>query len=188
MIITSILTSCQDGYQLINNEWYYIVYDEGAGIRKTKLYVHKPTFEVLENTKYAKDKDSVYFRGNTIEFADSKTFNVSKNSNYSKDKKNVYIFWDIIPEADVSTFEILEFPYAKDERRLYCGNLSINFNKINSFDLLENNGYSTFDSSIFKIEYPTLYNNIELKSKYIIYSNAIALINGRKYRGLERIK
>lgn len=183
--ILSILNSCQNGYEKIDDKWYYVTINEGSGITKEKLIVDKNTFEILENSDYAKDKDSVYFKGSIIEGAHSNSFKTIGNSTYSLDKNNVYIFWYLIPDADVNTFEILEFPYAKDKRRLYCGNLSINFNKIYSFDLLENNGYSTFDSSIFKIDYPKLYNKIKLKSKAVVYGDAAALINGKKYKGLE---
>lgn len=187
LLIASILMSCQNGYENIEGNWYYVTFDEGAGKREDKLVVHSPSFEVLENSNYAKDKNKVFFQGRIIRNADSKSFKVIKNSNYSKDKNNVYIFWYKIPFADPETFTIYGFPYSKDKNRVFCGNISINLNEVESFELLSYTGYSVMDTSVFYRRYSNIIlENID--TKVIVYSDAIALINGKKYKGIELIE
>ncbi|MFA7325176.1 MAG: DKNYY domain-containing protein [Candidatus Kapaibacterium sp.] len=185
MLLT--LTSCQNGYEKIDDNWYYITFDEGAGKRENQLYAHLPTFKVLDNSDYAKDKDSVYFEGRIIKGAHSASFRTIGNTIYSLDKKNVYIYWYKIPNADPNSFEILETPYSKDKNRIFCGNISLKISKVEKFELLNFDGYSIMDTSVFNKRFSNLIlDRFEIET--IVYSDANALINGKRYKGIELIE
>ena len=136
IFLSIFLISCDSGYQKGNNKWTWVSYDEAAG--KRERIIEKAdieTFVVLENEKYAKDKNSVYFIGRTIEFAEPNSFEIINDNGYSKDSKNVYLDRDIIINSDPKTFSILDWPYSKDRMNVFCGNLPLMISDPNGFEV-----------------------------------------------------
>lgn len=84
------------------------------------------SFEILERNAYSKDRNSVYYNGEKIEWSDGSTFELL-NENYSKDKNNVYYTENTIYSrelsrlewADLKSFEILQEGYSKDRNFVY---------------------------------------------------------------------
>lgn len=82
------------------------------------------TFEVLEKTGFAKDKNHVYYSGSIIQNADPATFEFI-GDRYTKDENNIFFSYNIesniVEGADRDTFE--EYPekseYAKDINYVY---------------------------------------------------------------------
>jgi len=132
--ITLILISCNSGYQNENGKWTWISYDEAVGKRQDEVKkADTETFVILENKKYAKDKNYVFFKGRIIEFAEPSSFEIINDNGYSKDSKNAYLDWDIIINSDPSTFLVLDWPYSKDKNNVFCGNLPLNTTNTNEF-------------------------------------------------------
>ena len=135
------LTSCNSGYQKEENKWTWVSYDEAVGKREGIIEeADLETFSVLENDKYAKDKNNVYFNGGIIPFADPNSFKVIDNG-YSKDNASVYLDWDKVIFADPKTFEQLVFPYSRDLERVFCGTLPIEIekNEVTEFKVTNDN-------------------------------------------------
>lgn len=79
------------------------------------------TFEYLEE-HIVKDKNGIYYDEVYVEGSDGSTFEILSGSRYAKDKNNVYyISWGIkiIEGADVNTFEVLTDGKAKDKNYEY---------------------------------------------------------------------
>lgn len=121
----AILNSC-GSYEIENNQWAWVSYDEGVG--KRVRYVKGAdftTFEVLkENSEYAKDKNHVYLKTSIIKGADPNSFKPLKKG-YSKDKNFVYLDDIRVVFAKPLTFKILKWPYSKDENHVFCGTIPI---------------------------------------------------------------
>ena len=136
VFLSIFLISCNSGYQKEKNKWTWVSYDEAAGRRGRIIEkADMETFVVLENEKYAKDKNNVYFMGRTIEFAEPNTFEIINDNGYSKDSKNVYLELDIIINSDPKTFIILDWPYSKDGMNVFCGNLPLKISDPNGFEV-----------------------------------------------------
>lgn len=133
-----IICSCSSGYQKEDGKWAWINYNEGAG-REVKFIdvADSETFKVLKNKNYALDKNHVYMRSHIIEYADSKTFTLIDNGDYSKDTKHVFFKSYIVIKANPITFEVLEWPYSKDDKHIFCGNVPLNLDTIEGFKVLE---------------------------------------------------
>ena len=125
-LLSLFLTSCQSGYRKEGGVWVWVSYDESVGKRVRMVDQHDPrSFKVLKNKDFAVDKNAAFYVGRLIQGADPATFEVIDKSGYSKDKKHVFIDDQIVVFADPSTFRVLEFPYAKDNKRVYCGNIPL---------------------------------------------------------------
>ena len=135
IIVLCLLLSCDSGYQKEDGKWLWVSYDEAAGKRTTPIDKHDyQSFEVLENKKYARDKNSVFYLGSIIKNADPKSFTWLK-AGYSKDENHVFLDAETIIFAKPDSFEPLEFPYSKDDAHVFCGTipLSLKGNEIAQF-------------------------------------------------------
>ncbi len=142
--VISILISCSSGYKKENGKWAWISYDEGAGKRIRYIeQVDNETFTLLENTDYALDKYSVYKEGRVLQYADPKTFKVINDRGYSKDSLNVFLDLEKVINANPLNFEILDWPYSKDNRHIFCGNLPLDLNRISDFKVTKSGGGKT---------------------------------------------
>lgn len=84
------------------------------------------TFEVIGQSRYAKDKNFVYYVGlGKIDGANPKTFVAMTDSEYAKDNNHVYYVGNLIKSADAKTFEIVSIRtsytkgLAKDKNATY---------------------------------------------------------------------
>ena len=135
MTIFFLASSCNSGYSEQNGKWVWISYDEGVGKRINQIDEHDlETFEVLDNEKYARDKNSVFYIGRIIKNADPKSFEVIGND-YSKDLDNVFLDAETIIFADPNTFRQLNFPYSRDSLKIFCGTipLQLDENEVDEF-------------------------------------------------------
>lgn len=77
------------------------------------------SFEILRG-RFSRDKNSVYYWGQKIEWADRTTFIALGDwDQYGKDKNKVYIWFEIVDGADSWTFEILSNGILQDKRFIY---------------------------------------------------------------------
>ncbi|MBK9735875.1 MAG: hypothetical protein IPO92_13340 [Saprospiraceae bacterium] len=61
------LISCHTGYQKESGQWFWVSYDESVGKRVSQIDQHDDeSFSVLENEKYAIEKNSVFILERTI--------------------------------------------------------------------------------------------------------------------------
>jgi hypothetical protein len=126
LLLSLVLTSCETGYHKENGSWVWVTRDESHGRRAHPIaYAEVGSFEVLRYPDFAKDQAHAYYQGRMIPDADPATFEVLSEKGYSKDQKHVYLDHEKVIFARPATFELLEFPYARDDLRLYCGTLPI---------------------------------------------------------------
>lgn len=174
----------ETGYVYENDTWNYITYDMAVGRRVKPIDTDKDEFEVLENEKFAKDRNNVYLMGNEIEDADPETFQIVTDDGYmryAKDKSFVYIYLEDggimkVFGADPETFEVLEYPYSKDKNDAYNGCLPLYVDDITKFEVVEpGNGWTrisfpeSFFSTLLKTEEDAEYN----KEKYGFIDGAV---------------
>lgn len=133
--ILFLISSCNSGYNKEDGRWVWISYDEAAGKRINEIEQHHfETFEVLDNEKFARDKNSVFYIGQVIKSADPESFEVLSNG-YSKDLNNVFLDAETIVSANPRTFKQLGFPHSKDSAHIFCGTipLELDENEIDEF-------------------------------------------------------
>lgn len=196
MLLTLIFMSCNPGYQKENGKWVWISFDEAVGKRVSQIDKHDyETFEVLNNGKYAKDKNSVFYIKSKIENADPKTFETIKRG-YSKDNNHIFLDDEVVIHANPKTFQLLEFPYSKDDLHVFCGTVPLNLKneEIEQFQVTNNDELLTdMKSSI------VLSHFIELNPEYewldtlgikgvIVGEFATGETNDKKFKGFKGFK
>ena len=120
LTLVTILTSC-DHYDKDDGKVYYVYWNRPNGKNKTLIKdADSKTFEKLENSDYAIDKNNVYYKADKLTGADVKTFKHLENSEFAIDKNNVYYQTDKLKDADVKTFKQFEnSDYALDKNNVY---------------------------------------------------------------------
>lgn len=188
-IIAILIISCGEGYKKENEKWTWFKQSE-AGNHIREITPDMDTFEILKNEEYAKDKNTVYRKGLVIANADPKTFTVISEDGYSKDKNNVYIDNETIIFADPKTFEIIKWPYSKDKKRIYNGNLPMEVNNFQEFNVNKSNGMKTSTTKSFFIKLNQEYKWLDtINVKTIIvgeYSEAKTITE--KFKGFRKIE
>ena len=192
--LSFLVVSCNSGYQKNKDKWTWVSYDEAVGKREGIIKdVDFETFIVLDDKKYAKDKNNVYYNGEIIEYADPNTFRVLDNNGYSKDSINVFLDWTKILFGNPKTFTLLEFPYSKDSERIFCGTLPLNIdkNEVSEFKVTnENESISGMKSTIILSEFIRLnpeyewIDSLEVK-EVIIVEWATGKTNKKKVKGFK---
>lgn len=107
------------------------------------------SFKIIENTCYAKDKESVFFNNSgyrfesfgKIEGADPETFEVISGG-YTKDATKVYYNGVNIKGSDVDTFELVGFYHSKDKNFVYYQGLLIDGADPKTFETTSASYYS----------------------------------------------
>ena len=151
-------------------------------------------FVLMEDIRYAKDSNQVYYKGEIIEGADPHTFTpapayggrglisapvshddpngslITNSSIYMKDKKHVYAWGNILHEADPFTF--IESPhtgYSKDEKHFfYDHNLDYNGHpRPESFDAIEIQDIDSASFEVLEHGYAKDKNNVFYKGNII---------------------
>jgi hypothetical protein len=111
-----------------NNLGGYYNIKEDQVYHKDKLIevANLESFVVLENERFAKDKNNVYFYSDVIKKADPESF-VSLERNYGKDKDFVYWQRSVVPrdyedigiKADPESAKVLDNGFINDGRNLF---------------------------------------------------------------------
>lgn len=76
------------------------------------------TFEVIDSSRYAKDKNHVYFSGKVLT-NDPSTFETVGIYGYAKDTGHVWYFGMLVPGADPATFIVTDDGRGKDKNHTY---------------------------------------------------------------------
>jgi DKNYY family len=141
-VILLFFSGCGVGYRKVDGKWSYVTWDEGHGYQIYPLGADEVTFEVLENGKYAKDKNKVYYQRYPISGADPATFVLLNGKQYAKDKDHVYLLDYQVINADPDSFKEIAFPYARDKKIIYCGTVPLDVKNIEEFEVIQSaSGY-----------------------------------------------
>ncbi|WP_165251315.1 DKNYY domain-containing protein [Paludisphaera soli] len=143
-------SGCGTGYTKSGGEWSYVILNESVGREVRKVDADVATFRVLEDPKYARDKNHVYRSGLVLEGFDGGSFEFLPGCNYARDRNHVYYRDSIVVDADRDTFRVLGFPYGRDAKNVYCGSLRMNVERPADFRVLQEGdpfGTSYFDST-----------------------------------------
>ena len=188
-IIAIVFVSCGEGYEKTDGKWTWVLHSE-AGKHVVEINADDTTFKKLENPAYAKDKNRIYWRGIEIENADPKTFEVITENGYSKDKNNVYLDNEMVIFANPNTFKVIEWPYSKDDKKIFNGNLPMDVDNIKEFEITKSGGLKNSTMKSFFIEWNHDYkwlDTINVKG-IIVGENAEARTKSEKHIGFRKIK
>src|SRR5699024_10470882 len=94
--------SCSN-YTVKDGKVYYIIRNEAVGKELKPINANPETFEILEYGRYAKDENSVFYKGLKLKGADAKTF-VALDEFYGKDKNTAWYAENQIKGSDSKTF------------------------------------------------------------------------------------
>jgi hypothetical protein len=185
----SLLFSCGDGYEKIDGNWSWVNNNEG-GKQVTEIKADNSTFEILEFEQHAKDLQRVYWKGHEIENADPKTFEVLNNNGFAKDKNNVYLQNEIVILANPRTFSVLEWPYSRDDKRIFNGNLPMKVDDINEFEVVNSDQTTSFYTKSFFVKLNQDYDWLDSLSVVgiIVGETAEAKTKHEKYKGYRKVK
>ncbi len=118
LVICSFIYSKNLGYFIENGTVLYKEEIEGAKIEYELSFVNIESFEIIDNI-YARDVLGAFYRGNRIDFSDSKTFKVL-SKNISKDKNRIFYNGEILSSnMDTEYIELVNKYYIKDKYYYY---------------------------------------------------------------------
>ena len=189
ILIAVLLVSCAEGYEKTNGKWTWVIHSE-SGKHIREINADNTTFQILNHKKYAKDKSYVYFEGEKIDNADPKTFEVIAENGYSKDNNSVYLDNDIIIFANPKTFKAIEWPYSKDDKRIYNGNLPMEVDNIREFNITKTGKGKNSSIKSFFIEWNKNYKWLDTLSVKVIIvgEDAEAKTKTAKYKGFKKVE
>jgi len=190
LILSLLLVSCGEGYEKTDdNKWTWVLHSE-AGKHIREIDADNPTFEILDYPEYAKDKNNVYWRGIEISNADPMTFKVITENGYSKDENNVYLDNEIVIFANPNTFEVIKWPYSKDDERVFNGNLPMEVDNIQEFEITKGGGLKSSSTKEFFIEWNEEYKWLDTLNinGIIVGENAEARTKKERYKGFKKIE
>ena len=127
------------------------------------------------------------FRDNSInEFLEQKHSSML----YSKDKNYVYVNNDIIIFADPNTFEIIEYPYSKDKKRIFNGNLPMEVNNIKEFEVTKRGSLTESSVKSFFIEWNKDFQWLDTicVNGIIVSTDAEARTRIEKFQGFRKVE
>ena len=112
-----------------NDENVYVVTpDDAPGNIRIIENADKDTFEVMENNRYSKDKNNIYYLGNygivKLEDVDRVSFNISEQFPFSYDRKNVYYAGKKVDGITSAGLKVIRRPnepidFISDNKNLY---------------------------------------------------------------------
>jgi len=168
----------------------------GSPMRTSEQLLDIDSFEAL-SAIYARDKDTIFCRGNDLHEADYDTFKVL-NNNYAKDENQVYFQCNSyvgsapeIHDADPETFEAAGEYHAKDKDYAYYRDYIISGVHLESFEVInnrysvdKNNAYSnasivySADPKSFEVIGDSVFSKDKKHVYYLGYSGNTHLIEG----------
>lgn len=123
-----LVSACaEDGYKKKKNGWVYAVqYGIGGSIKDFPVEnADAETFRILQDDKYAADRNSVYYRGTKISGALPASFRHLKGV-YWVDDAHVYFEGEEASGADPKTFEVLRVaPWARDSKSCFRASMPV---------------------------------------------------------------
>jgi hypothetical protein len=144
-VISLSLISCTQGYEKKDNTWYWVSTNEG-GQEEKEVNAHLESFQILEDEDYAKDMNHVFVKGSILEKADPGSFKILSADGYTKDKNHVFFESFEIIYADSESFKVLKRPYSKDKQHIYCGNIPMNVDNIDEFEVTKSDEFTSYTS------------------------------------------
>ena len=112
-----------------NDENVYVVTpDDAPGNIRIIENADKDTFEVMENNRYSKDKNNIYYLGNygivKLEDVDKASFVISEQFPFSYDRKNVYYAGKKVDGVTSAGLKVIRRPnepidFISDNKNLY---------------------------------------------------------------------
>lgn len=188
LVMCCFFISCGEGYQKVDGKWAWVLRSE-AGKHVRKLNVDQSSFKIFNNKSYAKDKKSVFFEGEKIDLADPETFEIISDNGYAKDKNYVFIESSIVIFASPDKFKILDWPYSRDDKKIYNGNLPMNIKNVDEFKVTKSSDERTSFMKEHFIEMHSDYkwlDTINIKG-IIISKNAEARTSDEMFKGIEKL-
>lgn len=213
------LVGCSNGYKKVDGRWCYTTWDEGRGQRIIPLGVDSKTFRILPDKKhakdnhcvfwtefpikgadpetfellpvdgYAKDRNRVFYEWRCIHGADPEKFQLLSKSGYAKDSNRVFLFDHEITGANPSEFKVIQFPYARDDSKVYCGTVPMRVDDIDMFKVLraETRVITCYDKRYF-VEGEE-FDGLDISQEHpAVYGSGSAQCGTQYYDGPERIK
>ena len=107
---------------------YVITPDDAPGSIRIIENADKDTFEVMENNRYSKDKNNIYYLGNygivKLEDVDKASFVISEDFPFSYDRKNVYYAGKKVDGVTSAGLKVIRIPnepinFISDNNNLY---------------------------------------------------------------------
>jgi len=191
LICLLFLSSCQPGFKKVNGEWAWVSYDKGEGKSINTLpNVDNASFQKLKagNGQYAKDKNQVYYLKDVIDDADPASFNIINNQGYAKDNQYVYLDYQKVIYANPKYFELLSFPYAKDNKRIFCGTLPMEVKNINTFKVTQTSEIMNYLAVSLFVEKNPTYKWLEgLDIKGVIYGQGKGETDTEKFESFHKV-
>jgi hypothetical protein len=187
-IISLFLVSCTQGYEKKDNTWFWVTTNEG-GQQHKELKAHLESFQILKDEDYAKDMYHVFSKGSIIEKADPATFKILTSDGYTKDKDRVFFESFEIIHADSKTFEVLKRPYSKDKKNIYCGNIPMNVENFNEFEVTKSDEFTSYTSKKLFIKWNEEFawlDSLDVNS-IVIGERGEGKTNSKKYRGFKAL-
>lgn len=135
VMILGFFVSCREGYRKQNGQWSWVTHDESAGKRVKWIEgIDNASFKVLSHKNFGVDRYAVYYKGKKIKHADPATFTIlTKNDHgYAKDQNHVFLDNEVIIQADPNTFTLLDFPFSRDQNKVFNGTLPLDLNNVDA--------------------------------------------------------
>lgn len=107
---------------------YVVTPDDAPGNIRIIENADKDTFEVMENNRYSKDKNNIYYLGNygivKLEDVDKASFVISEDFPFSYDRKNVYYAGKKVDGVTSAGLKVIRIPnepinFISDNNNLY---------------------------------------------------------------------
>ena len=107
---------------------YVVTPDDAPGNIRIIENADKDTFEVMENNRYSKDKNNIYYLGNygivKLEDVDKASFVISEDFPFSYDRKNVYYTGKKVDGVTSAGLKVIRRPnepinFISDNKNLY---------------------------------------------------------------------
>lgn len=174
----------QSSYRQVDGRWAWVSYDKGAGKRVSVIVkADQDSFHLLKGSAYALDKASVFYKGQLIPKANPRTFVVIDASlGYAKDGQNIFLETIIIPHTHLPSFEVLQWPYARDQSKVYCGMLPMSVDDPSSFMVKQSSGIRrTSAIDLFITQNPDYKWLKEMDIAWVIYGSGSGSCNGQLY-------
>jgi hypothetical protein len=94
-----------------------------------------------------------------------------------------------IIHADSKTFEVLKRPYSKDKQHIYCGNIPMNVDNIDAFEVTKSDEFTSYTSKKLFLKMNKEFDwldTLEVTS-IVIGARGEGRTNSEKFRGFKRV-
>ena len=118
----------ENKFEFLDENVYVVTPDDAPGNIRIIENADKDTFEVMENNRYSKDKNNIYYLGNygivKLEDVDKVSFVISEQFPFSYDRKNVYYAGKKVDGVTSAGLKVIRRPnepidFISDNKNLY---------------------------------------------------------------------